>query len=243
MGWMFVIILLSGILLQVTCAGNHKSVSSVNSLVTSPRSFIGASQAKYDVEKHNLGLSNGEEGITALSYLAENARPTHKYHPYVQNGIKKTKVGSVVENAGQDLYMVRSVVSGDGTITGSSVSVLSKENVHLNSKGFVPRRVSLSTEANRHRRQKKSSSKNIKHQEIDIDNVNYTGETLLMDEPDKSKGKLLFVRILCSSKYTMSGSISLQSSNNCNTALGLQPSFDMHRHNLGTDAIWGHICN
>ena len=50
------------------------------------------------------------------------------------NGEKKKS--GVVENAGNDLYMVRSVINGDGKITGSSVSVLSKNNMNLH-KGQV----------------------------------------------------------------------------------------------------------
>ena len=90
------------------------------------------------------------------------------------------KKSGVVENAGNDLYMVRSVINGDGKITGSSVSVLSKDNIDLN-KGQVS---GLSFE---NRLDKTSKSKYQPRSKY----ITKFDEPMspLMDEPSKGKYK------------------------------------------------------
>ena len=89
----------------------------------------------------------------------------------------KKKIG-VVENAGNDFYMVRSVINGDGKITGSSVSVLSKESIDL-----TKSQVSGMSIENRLDTASKSKHKPRPNYQTNFD------ETMppLMDEPSKGK--------------------------------------------------------
>ena len=92
-----------------------------------------------------------------------------------ENAKKKT---GVVENAGNDFYMVRSVINGDGKITGSSVSVLSKETIDL-----TKSQVSGMSFENRLDKASKSKHKPRPNYLTNFD------ETMLplMDEPSKGK--------------------------------------------------------
>ena len=89
------------------------------------------------------------------------------------------KKAAAVENSGNDFYMVRSVINGDGKIAGSSVSVLSKETIG-STKGQVSR-VSLENRRNKSFKSKHFQSRSQYKNKLD--------ETTspLMDEPKKGK--------------------------------------------------------
>ena len=113
--------------------------------------------------------------IVSHKSLDANVSKKTKTSESFENAKKKA---GVVENAGKDFYMVRSVINGDGKITGSSVSVLSKDTIDLTNNQVSD--LSLEDRLDK-------TSKN-KHQP----RPNYTtkfGETmsLLMDEPSKGK--------------------------------------------------------
>lgn len=125
------------------------------------------------------GLSNGKK------HNVHRKTPTHissdlniskdKEDPLGSSSQKKS---SVVENYGNDFYMVRSVINGEGKISGSSVSVLSKENIDL-TEGQVSG-VSIESRLNK--------ATKIKRQP-QINHITKSDETMLplMDEPIKGK--------------------------------------------------------
>ena len=136
----------------------------------------------------NTRMNNTSTG--KVYNVLDNKKSVNVIHKNVVDGMKdlqsyqhNNKKGGVVENGGEDLYMVRSVVNGDGRITGSSVSVLSKGSISQNKEQDSG--LSIEDKEN-----KPTKFKNQLHFKT------YNGKlkesvSVLMDEPDKGTRTIL----------------------------------------------------
>ena len=130
-----------------------------------------------DVYSDLVKAKNRNVHQETISHKSLNANILDKKQESESFEEAKKKIG-VVENAGNDFYMVRSVINGDGKITGSSVSVLSKESIDL-----TKSQVSGMSFENRLDKESKNKHKPRPNYETNFD------ETMppLMDEPSKGK--------------------------------------------------------
>ena len=135
----------------------------------------------------NAKIRNVHQEIISHKSLNANKLDEKQELKCFEDAKKKT---GVVENAGNDFYMVRSVINGDGKITGSSVSVLSKETIDLSKS-----QVSGMSFENRLDKASKNKHKPRPNYQTNFD------ETMppLMDEP--SKGKYVEMLQNCTVKF------------------------------------------
>ena len=136
-----------------------------------------ASNVFEDVYSDLVNAKNRNVHQETISHKSLDANKLDKKQELKSFEDAKKKSG-VVENAGKDFYMVRSVINGDGKITGSSVSVLSKDSIDL-TKSQVS---SMSFE----NRLDKASKNKHKPRPNYLTNFDETMPAL-MDEPSKGK--------------------------------------------------------